>query len=291
LIEVTYSKKNDEMDFTSFINDIENNGWNVFGTEVYKDGKLIHAWGDTQAGIHDIYSAAKTVLSIAFGIFYDRGLVGLDDPILKHISVPAKPGWDKVTIRRLLTMSLLDLPFRPEGDNWVLFSVNCDVDPDECGFNYSNICTYLVGVALSNILGSDLGVFIENEIFAPLNIDDYEYTRSPEGYFYGASGMKLCVHDLSKFGLLLMNNGVYEGKRIVSEEYVKLATSVQQMNREGGYGFYIWKYRDGYSINGKWKQKCYILPDRGVIVSYLSHIEDDSHDLLESMERNILGIT
>jgi len=50
-------------------------------------------------------------------------------------------------------------------------------------------------------------------------------------------------------------------------------------------------FYDGYSINGKWKQKCYILPDRGVIVSYLSHIEDDSHDLLESMERNILGIT
>ena len=72
-----------------------------------------------------------------------------------------------------------------------------------------------------------------------MNITDYEYSRSPEGYFYGASGMKLKVHDLSKFGLLLMNNGVYEGKRIVS---------------------------------------------------YLSHIEDDSQNLKESMERNILGI-
>ena len=77
---------------------------------------------------------------------------------------------------------------------------------------------------------------------------------------------------------------------IVSEEYVEMATSIQQMNREGGYGFYIWKYRDGFSINGKWKQKCYVLPKRGIIVTYLSHIEDDSHDLLESMEKNILGI-
>ena len=237
-----------------------------------------------------MYSATKTVLSVAFGIMYDRGLIGLDDPILKYISAPAGPGWEKVTIRRLLTMSLLDLPFRPEGDNWIQYSLNSDVNPDERGFNYSNICTYLVGVALANILGYDLGKFIEDEIFAPLNIDKFEYTRSPEGYFYGASGMKLSVHDLSKFGLLLMNGGVYEGKRIVSDEYVKMATSVQQMNREGGYGFYIWKYRDGYSINGKWKQKCYILPSDGIIVTYLSHIEDDSHDLLDSMERNILGI-
>lgn len=278
------------MDFASFVNDIERNGWNVFGTEVYKDGKLIHSWGDTQDSIHDMYSATKTVLSVAFGIMYDRGLIGLDDPILKYISAPAGPGWEKVTIRRLLTMSLFDLPFRPEGDNWIQYSLNSDVNPDERRFNYSNICTYLVGVALANILGYDLGKFIEDEIFAPLNIDKFEYTRSPEGYFYGASGMKLSVHDLSKFGLLLMNGGVYEGRRIVSEEYVKMATSVQQMNREGGYGFYIWKYRDGYSINGKWKQKCYILPSDGIIVTYLSHIEDDSHDLLDSMERNILGI-
>ena len=279
------------MDFTSFVNDIETNGWNVFGTEVYENGRLIHSWGDTQDGIHEIYSATKAVLSVAFGIFYDRGLIGLDDPILKYISALAKKGWEKVTVRRLLTMSLLELPFRPEGENWIQFSLNCDINPDERGFNYSNICTYLVGVALANILGSDLGKFIEDEIFAPLNICDYEYTRSPEGYFYGASGMKLCVHDLSKFGLLLMNKGVYEGKRIVSEEYVELATSVQQMNREGGYGFYIWKYRDGYSINGKWKQKCYILPSDGIIVTYLSHIEDDSKDLLKSMEKNILGIS
>ena len=103
--------------------------------------------------------------------------------------------------------------------------------------------------------------------------------------------MKLTVHDLSKIGLLLYNKGVYDGQRIVSEEYVDMATSIQQMNREGGYGYYIWKYRDGFSINGKWKQKCYVLPKRGIIVTYLSHIEDDSHDLLDSMEKNILGIT
>lgn len=278
------------MDFDLFVNDIEKSGWNVFGTEVYKDGQLIHSWGDTQNGIHDIYSATKSVLSIAFGIAYDRGLVGLDDPILKYISTPAKPGWEKVTVKRLLTMSLLELPFRAEGDNWIQFALNFDINPDEIGFNYSNICSYLVGVALSNIIGSDLGKFIEDEIFKPMNIENYEYDRCPKGYLYGASGMKLCVHDLSKFGLLLMNNGIYENRRIVSEQYVKLATSVQQMNREGGYGFYIWKYRDGYSINGKWKQKCYILPSTGIIVTYLSHIEDDSHTLLESMEKHILGI-
>lgn len=102
--------------------------------------------------------------------------------------------------------------------------------------------------------------------------------------------MKLTVNGLSKIGLLLYNKGIYDGQRIVSEEYVNMATSVQQMNREGGYGYFIWKYRDGFSINGKWKQKCYVLPKDKIIVTYLSHIEDDSHDLLDSMEKNILDL-
>ena len=68
---------------------------------------------------------------------------------------------------------------------------------------------------------------------------------------------------------------------------MKAATGVRQMNREGGYGYFIWKYRDGFSINGKGKQKCYILPEKRLMITYLSHIEDDSQDLLESMERHI----
>lgn len=77
-----------------------------------------------------------------------------------------------------------------------------------------------------------------------MDIQNPPFARCPDGYFYGASSMELTVHELSKIGLLLYHGGVYEGKRILSEEYVREATSVQQMNREGGYGYFLWKYRD-----------------------------------------------
>ena len=82
---------------------------------------------------------------------------------------------------------------------------------------------------------------------------------------------------------------MFNGKQIVSKEYVDLATSVQQINKEGGYGFFIWKYKDGFSINGKWGQKCYVLPSQKLIITFLSHIEEGSGRIRESMERNILG--
>ena len=63
---------------------------------------------------------------------------------------------------------------------------------------------YLVGVALSNAIGEDVGMFIEKNIFEPLHITKYEYGRCSEGYFYGASLMKLTVHDLSQFFLKIM---------------------------------------------------------------------------------------
>lgn len=285
------------MNFSAFVNDIENNKWNVFGTEVYLNGELKYSHGDT-TGLHDIYSATKSIVSIAVGIIYDEGLIDLERPVTDYLpkekidTLPEQQlnRFKNVSIKRLLTMSVAGFPFRPEGDDWLDYSLNCEIDPEDRGFNYSNIPVYIVGVALTTILKRDLGSFIEERIFKPLNITSYEYGRSPEGYFYGASKMRLSVHDLSKIGLLLYNKGMYGNVRIVSEEYVDLASSRQQMNREGGYGFYIWKYRSGFSINGKLKQKCYILPKLGIMVTYLSHIEDDSHDLLDSMEKNILGI-
>lgn len=287
------------MNFDAFVSDITNNGWKVHGVEVYENGVLTGSFGDTTENTHEIYSITKSVLSAAVGIAYDEGLIDLEKCVLDYLpkenvekmAPSQKDDFSKITIRRLLTMSVKGLPFRAEGDNWLDFSLSCKIEePEKPSFEYSNISAYLVGVALTEAIGQDLCAFIEERLLQPLGIEKYELGRSPEGYFYGASFMKLTVSGLSRIGMLFYNGGVFNGKRILSEEYVKMATSVQQMNREGGYGFFIWKYRSGFSLNGKWKQKCYILPKEGIMVSYLSDIQNDSHDLLQSMERNILGV-
>ena len=286
------------MDFESFINEIKAKQWNVFGVEIYENGELTHAFGDTDQELHELYSATKTVLSIAVGMVYDMGLIDLGKSILDYLpkekvaKMPEKQveTFRQITVQRLLTMSVGDFPFRPEGESWLDFSLQCEVkNPEEFAFNYSNINSYLVGVALSEILGRDLGEFIEERILAPLGIERYEYTRCPEGYFYGASGMKMMVHDFSKIGLLLYHKGEFKGQRLLSKEYDELATSVQMQNREGGYGYFVWNYLDGFSINGKWGQKCYVLPKRGIMVTFLSHIEEDTTALRRSMEKWILG--
>jgi len=287
------------MNFNAFVNDIEENKWNVFGAEVYVDGKLVHQYGDTTEHRYPIYSATKSITSIAVGMAIDEGKLDIHKSVLEYLPESATSKMSKsqleiykhITTKRLLTMSVSDYPFRPTKESWLEEALQCPIaDVDKKEFNYSNISAYLAGVVASCAVEEDLYQYLNRKLFVPLGIHNPPYTRCPDGYFYGASGMELSVHELSKIGMLLYNGGIYEDKRIVSEEYVKEATSVQQMNREGGYGYFIWKYRNGFSINGKWKQKCYVLPTDKLMVTYLSHIEDDTCELKESMEKNILGL-
>ena len=286
------------MEFQAFVNDIKTNQWNVYGVEVYNRGNLVHSYGNTLNIKYPVYSATKTVLSLAVGIAYDEGKIDLFKSILDYLPKKIINSMSKeqiatfqmITIERLLTMSVDGLPFRPEGESYLKYSLSCDIKNVKVSkFNYSNISAYLVGVALTNAIDEDLYQYLSRKLFEPLHIVEPIYTRCPDGYFYGASGMQMSVHDLSQIGVLLYNNGMYEGKRIVSEEYVKKATSIQQMNKEGGYGYFIWKYHEGVSINGKWNQRCFVLPREELIITYLSHIENKCPELTISMEKNILG--
>lgn len=286
------------MNFDAFVTDIRKNQWNVFGVEVYESGQLTHEYGDTCSSQFPIYSATKAILSIAAGIAQDQGKFDIEKSVLSYLPAEALrqmsgeqiTAFQSITVERLLTMSVDGFPFRPEGESYLDYSLSCPIkNVPQRVFNYSNIPAYLVGVALTHAISEDLFSYLNRHLFVPLHIENPAYQRCPDGYFYGASGMELSVHDLSQIGLLLYHGGVYEGNRIVSWEYVKRAASVRQMNREGGYGYFIWKYRDGFSINGKWGQKCYILPEQELIVTYLSHIEDDSRRLRDSMEKHLLG--
>ncbi len=288
------------MQFDAFVNDITQNGWNVHGAEVYAHGQLLHSWSDTQSHRHPIYSATKTITSIAAGMAMDDGRLDISQPLLHYLPgdistrLPQHQldAYRHVTLERLMTMSVAGYPFRAEGESWLLDALRYPLpDVQTPSFHYSNISAYLVGVAITNAVNENLYGYLTRRLFMPLGIHQPPCTFCPDGCFYGASGMELTVHELSQIGLLLYHGGVYNGQRLLSEGYVQRATSIRQMNREGGYGYFIWKYRDGFSINGKWKQKCYILPRQELVITYLADIRDDSHDLVQSMEKHILGIT
>lgn len=260
----------------NLISYIEQEKLAIHGLEVWNDSKLIKTWGNTTDRF-PIYSITKSLVSIAFGIAESDGIVSVSDSIAKY--VPEMSNFSELTFERLLTMSIKGLPFRPEGENWLSFIAQQKFSLEEREFCYSNLNAYLVSVALENALNCPLSDYLNEKVFAPLGIENPPYGLSPENHFNGASGIELSVQELSKIGQFLMNKGVYDGKQIISGAYLERATSVQQLNKEGGYGYFFLKFLDGFSLNGKWGQKCYCFPERKIMLSFLANLPDGSGEL------------
>ncbi len=109
------------------MNDINTKQWNVYGVEVYNRGNLVHSYGNTLNCKYPVYSATKTVLSLAVGIAYDEGKIDLFKSILDYLPEKIISSMSKdqiatfqmISIERLLTMSVDGLPFRPEVENFL----------------------------------------------------------------------------------------------------------------------------------------------------------------------------
>lgn len=283
------------MNFQGFVDTIKDKNLEVYGVQVFHKGEIVGDWQEVPIQRHPIYSATKSILSLAVGMARDEGKFDIEAPIYEYlksevsvyVSERQVENLKKISVKRLLTMSVQGYPFRPEGDNWLEYSLLHPLENvEEKSFNYSNIPAYLVGVSVAKALDVHLYDYLEERLFVPLGIENPPFQNCPSGYFYGASGMFLTVPELAKIGQLCMQKGMYNGQRLISKEYINEATAIQQMNREGGYGYFFWKYKDGYRISGKWGQRSFVFPEKDMVITYLSN--EGSGEVTEAMEAFIL---
>jgi CubicO group peptidase (beta-lactamase class C family) len=283
---IKYNKKIDgDNMLNEFINTITNSNLEVHGITILQDSKLIACHDFIPVARHPIYSATKSFTSTALGIAMDETNISLEDNLLKYFEEDLPKdctremleNLSKITIKRLLTMSVYGYPFRPEGNDWLCYSLSVQLkDVEKEVFDYSNIPAYLVGVIVEKVVGQNLLTYLKPRLFEPLGIIDPECQVCPSGHFYGASGMYLTVEELAKLGQLYLRKGMWNGKQLLSSQWVQEATNKQIETREGGYGYFFWRCADnGYRISGKWGQRCYVYPDKNLVIAYLSNLYKD----------------
>lgn len=292
------------MDFEGFLKEKERNQWKIHGILVKsydtakQDAGQTGQWeyGDCD-NRYPIYSGTKSFVSTAVGIAVEEGKFDINKSLYDYVAPLIPPSVSerqrklskKVTIERLLCMSVKGLPFRPEGENWLETSINAlteDVETRE--FNYSGAGTYLVCVALQQALKQHIMEYLRPRLFEPLHMKMPEYQDSPQGIFYGATGMMLSVRELSKFAELYYRKGIFDGKRILSKAWVENATCLHTECREGWYGFYFWKYLDGYRISGKWGQRAFVMSNEKKTITYLSDMEEGSEEATKAVEKYLI---
>lgn len=216
--------------------------------------------------LHSLQSVTKTVTSIVIGTAIARGdFPGLDKPVLSFFNEKDVANVDarkrRMTVRHLITMTSgfdwnENLPYADpkntatafeESHDWVKFVMDRPMS-DEPGarFNYNSGATEVLAYIFRKATGTDIEEYAAKNLFAPLGIERWFWKRAPEGLADTEGGLYLEARDLAKLWYLFLENGQWDGKRILTPEWVKesispaIATSAAP--NAAKYGLAWWLY-------------------------------------------------
>ena len=299
-------EKSDSVDTSSFsecFNEVASHSADeLHSLMVLQDGKVIYEQYGTGHGpdeLHVMWSASKTFTAAAVGLAVHDGLMSVDDKVVDFFDaseLPQRPGrWlRELTVKDLLIMSSglttslndplhagrLDEPiksiltsplsFRP-GEKW----------------EYNSTDSYILSAIVTRVTGQKVVDLVAERLFKPMGIRRYEWSESTEGYCFGGWGLYLTTESLAKMAQLLLDGGLWNGKRLLDAAWVEEMMSPQIMQYAGrleldpeslraitseddwnlGYGYQMWCGRNGSArLDGAWGQYAVIVPSRRAVM-------------------------
>ena len=207
------------------------------------------------ASIHnDIFSATKSVVSLLTGIAIGQGKLKIDDPIGKYL--PTGPGWGDAEHRAITVRQLLNQTSGMRQSILAEFA-SIAIDPSLAQealnqpilykpgtkFQYSQLGPALLAYVVQSAVEQDLVDYAQKYLFGPIGIKpgSYLWLRDRSGLAYGYANLFLTPLQLSRLGLLMINNGSWNGTQVVPRSWVD---AVQQPTPTNGcYGLLFWNNR------------------------------------------------
>ena len=231
---------------------------------VIRNGKLVaerYYNGETPEQPVMVWSVAKSVTSIAVGIAFREGLLTnldqtLGELIPNDIPANADPRVGNITLHDLLTSTSgwewdgrINFSRHDETDQLDLMMARPMVcDPGQC-FEYDSTNANLLSLIIQRLSGQTMADYLQSRLFDPLGIAKPEWLTTVFGSTRGAGGLWLTPTDMAKLGYLYLNDGMWDGQRIVDAEWVADSTreqasgtsSMSGVNIGGGsYGYQWW---------------------------------------------------
>jgi len=261
-----------------------------------RHGKIIaEGWWTPYEKEHPqmLYSLSKTFTSTAVGIAVDEGRLSLDDKVVSFFpdKLPAQPGDNllRMRVRDLLCMgsgnhsdTLPAMRNNPSND-WVRIFLAQPVEHEPgTHFCYNTGATFMLSAILQKTTGQDLMDYLTPRLFKPLGIRGATWETNAQGIKMGGYGLKVRTRDIAALGQLYLQKGAWNGKQLLSEKWVGLATSKQISNGDKpdsdwtqGYGFQIWRCRhNAFRGDGAFGQYCIVMPDQDAVLAITGGLGD-----------------
>ena len=226
------------------------------------------------------FSACKSVTSLAIGLLVDDGLLSLQELVADIFEEAGSTSLHRrlkgMTVEDLLTMRSGALFTEAEAlteADWVrrFLSATLKSEPG-AEFAYNSLNTYMLSAIVRLKSGKGLTEFLRERLFAPMGITGVHWETCPKGIEKGGWGLYIRPEDLAKLGQLVMDGGVWHGKRLLSQEYLTAATTAhaQPPAETGGfnYGYQIWvgRHENTFLFNGMLGQNVLGFRDSEIIV-------------------------
>ncbi len=225
------------------------------------------------------YSVAKLFTATAIGMLYDRGMLRLDEKICDLFAdeLPTEgmdERWRENTVEMALTHQLglpggfLDIDTHRSSEFThdflhYLLTYPLAYTPGTQS-RYSDGAFYLLSRVVSKKTGKKLDDFLWEEVLWDIGFQEMAWSHCPKGYPMGATGLYIHSDDMAKLGLIYLCGGVYRGKRVLSEEWVRMALEK---------GFAI-EWDDTHSIyykGGMCGQKLIVAPAQNRVLALQSY--------------------
>ncbi len=247
--------------------------------------------GSDRQTLQTSFSVAKSFVSTLVGIAIDEGFIGsIKDPVTDYLPELAArdPRFERITLRDLLTMSSgirywdTDLPWPWADDTFTYYGVNLREialnrtrieRPPGQEWHYNNYHPLLLGLVLERATGMSVSEFMATRLWQPLGAErDATWSLDSErfGFEKMESGLNATAVDYARFGLLFLHRGEWNGKHIVSEDWVRAATAADTTTDPADFYQYFWWVdveRPGrfYAL-GNLGQYIYVAPDADTVV-------------------------
>lgn len=271
-----------------YIGLLQKRGVRIHGLLMLKDGKIFceEYWKPFHKDFqHRMYSQTKSFVGVAIGLLEEEGKLSLDDKIVDYF--PEKMDGEvqehhkTQTIRDMLTMSTAGGP-----SSWF---VSGDPDRTHQYFNekralhtpgtlwaYDSPGSQVLCSLVEKLSGKTLLAYMKEKLFNEMGaFQNAIVLQAPNGDSWGDSAMICTPRDMAAFGLFVMNYGVWNGKRLMNEKYLREATSKIVDNRMDGYysvyyqgyGYQFWRVDgNGFACVGMGNQLTICYPDKGLIL-------------------------
>jgi CubicO group peptidase (beta-lactamase class C family) len=239
------------------------------------------------------FSVAKSITSAAIGLLVGDGLVDVTAraPIAQWDD-PADPR-HAITLEHLLHMAsglqyeeqygpgsqVLGMLSAPVASEFIA-SFPLEADPGTL-FDYSTGTTaILAGMVYDALGGTAQGdAYLQDRLFEPLGMTTVELQRDQAGRWVGGFGADATTRDFARFGLLYVNDGVWDGERILPEGWVEYSRTPSPSNAQ--YGAQWWMFRDGaFEARGLFGQVVLVSPRNDLVMAINTTSGGDADTLL-----------